>query len=208
MKNVFLNIIVAFVLSSCSSSTLRVESVPEGADIYISINGQTAKKVGVTPLVIPESQVNSGNDAFQLSIVKEGFMSENILAPATIFSRNSNVQVKLKELSNSKQSANDEVLQKVSSQVAYTQSLVRSKDYDGAERTLLNILPQFPNVATFHELLGNVYYLKKDLQRAHASYSKALDLNPSNTDTVRMIQRIEGIRSDLRSPSSNGGGFK
>lgn len=211
MKNTLLSILpmslVMLLQIGCTTSTLRVESQPDGADVYVSINGQSSRKVGVTPLTIQENQINSGNDPFQLSIIKEGFLTENILAPATYFSRNSNVQVKLKESSNSKQTANDEVLQKVSSQVAYTQSQIRSKDYDGAERTILNILPQFPNVATFHELLGNVYYLKKDLQKAHSAYRKALDLNPSNTDTVRMIQRIEGVRNDLRSPTSSNGGY-
>lgn len=206
MKNICLITLSIVFQVSCSTSTIRVESQPEAADVYVLVNGQTAKKVGVTPLMIQENQINSGNEAFQLSIIKDGFQTEHILAPATSFARTSNVQVTLKEMSGSKTSINDEVLQKVSSQVAYTQSLIRSRDYDGAERTLLTILPQFPNVATFHELLGNVYYLKKDLQRAHTSYKKALDLNPSNTDTVRMIQRIEGIRSDLRSPSSSYGG--
>lgn len=205
MKNAILIILSILAQISCSTSNIRVESQPEAADIYVSVNGQTARKVGVTPLSIQENQINSGNESFQISIIKDGFQTEHILAPATSFARNSNVQVKLKENSGSKQSLNDEILQKVSSQVAYTQSLVRSRDYDGAERTILNVLPQFPNVATFHELLGNVYYLKKDLQRAHSAYKKALDLNPSNTDTVRMIQKIEGIRSDLRSPSSVGG---
>ena len=207
MKKNYLVLCVIIFQISCSTSTLRVESQPDGADIYVSVNGQSAKKIGVTPLTIQENQINSGNEPFQLSVAKDGFLSENILAPATIFSRNSNVQVKLKEQSNSKQSATDEILQKLSSQVAYTQSQIRSKDYVGAERTILNVLPQFPNVATFHELLGNVYYLKKDLQRAHYSYKKALNLNPSNTDTVRMIQKIESIRSDLRSPATSNGGL-
>ncbi|MBL7545568.1 MAG: tetratricopeptide repeat protein [Bdellovibrionaceae bacterium] len=205
MKNIFYVLSVFLLQISCSTSNLRVESQPDGADVYVSVNAQTAKKIGVTPLNIQENQISSGNEPFQLSIIKEGFVTEHILSPATTFSRNLSVQVKLRETSSSKQSINDEVLQKVSSQVAYTQSLIRSKDYDAAERAILGILPQFPNVATFHELLGNVYYLKKDLQRAHTSYKRALDLNPSNTDTVRMIQRIEGVRSDLRSPSSFGG---
>jgi TolA-binding protein len=205
MEKVIFVLMIFLIQVGCSTSNLRVESQPEGADVYVVINGQTAKKVGATPLNISENQINSGNESFQLSIFKEGFQTEHILAPATSFSRNSNVQVRLKENSGGKQNVNDEILQRVTSQVAYTQALIRSKDYDGAERAILNILPQFPSIATFHELLGNVYYLKKDLQRAHTSYRRALDLNPSNTDTVRMIQKIEGIRSDLRSPSSYGG---
>lgn len=97
------------------------------------------------------------------------------------------------------------MLQKISSQIAYSLELIKNKEYDSAERNLLNLQTQFPNVATIHELLGNVFYLKKDLSRAYSFYKKAYALNPNNLDTTRMIQKIEGIRSDLRSPSSTGG---
>ena len=128
-----------------------------------------------------------------------------MLAPGTTFARSSNIQVKLKEQINSKQNNSDEALQKVSSQVAYSIELIKNKEYENAERSLLNLQTQFPNVATIHELLGNVYYLRKDLSKAYSSYKKALNLNPNNLDTTRMIQKIEGIRSDLRLPSGSGG---
>lgn len=190
---------------ACSTGNLKVESQPEGAEVYVSVNGQTARKVGVTPLSIAENQVNSGNESFQISVMKEGFASEHVLAPGTTFARSSNIQVKLKEQISSKQNISDEALQKVSSQVAYSIELIKNKEYDNAERSLLNLQTQFPNVATVHELLGNVYYLRKDLSRAYTSYKKALNLNPNNLDTTRMIQKIEGIRSDLRLPSGSGG---
>jgi TolA-binding protein len=190
---------------SCTTGNLRVESQPEGAEVYVAINGQTSRKIGVTPLSVPESQINSGNESFQISILKEGYAPEHILAPATTFASSSNVQVKLKEQLNAKQAVNDEVLQKISSQIAYSIELIKNKEYDSAERSLLNLQTQFPNVATIHELLGNVFYLRKDLSKAHGYYRRAAILNPNNLDTTRMIQKIEGIRSDLRSPSSAGG---
>lgn len=193
------------ILSACTTGNLKVESQPEGAEVYVSVNGQSAKKVGVTPLSIPENQVNSGNDPFQITIMKEGYAAEHVLAPATTFARASSIQVRMKEQINAKQSVNDEMLQKISSQIAYALELIKNKDYDSAERNLLNLQTQFPNVATIHELLGNVFYLKKDLSRAYSFYKKAYALNPNNLDTTRMIQKIEGIRSDLRAPSSTGG---
>lgn len=205
MKKKLILVFLFLNLAACSTGNLKVESQPDGAEVYVSVNGQSAKKVGVTPLSIAENQVNSGNDPFQISVMKEGYATEHVLAPATTFARSSNIQVKLKEQINAKQSVNDEILQKVSSQVAYSLELIKNKEYDNAERNLQNLQSQFPNVATIHELLGNVYYLKKDLSRAYSSYKKALALNPNNLDTTRMIQKIEGIRSDLRSPSASGG---
>lgn len=203
-KNLYIGFL-SIVAIGCSTGNLKVESQPDGAEVYVAVNGQSARKVGVTPMSIAENQVNSGNDPFQVSIMKEGYATEHVLAPATTFARASNIQVKLKEQMNSKQSVNDEALQKVSSQVAYSLELIKNKEYDNAERNLLNLQTQFPNVATIHELLGNVYYLRKDLSKAYSSYKKALILNPNNLDTTRMIQKIEGIRSDLRLPSGSGG---
>lgn len=205
MKKILLIGSLSLSYIACSTGNLKVESQPEGAEVYVSVNGQTARKVGVTPLSIPENQVNSGNDSFQISVMKDGYASEHVLAPGTTFARSSNIQVKLKEQINSKQNNSDEALQKVSSQVAYSIELIKNKEYENAERSLLNLQTQFPNVATIHELLGNVYYLRKDLSKAYSSYKKALNLNPNNLDTTRMIQKIEGIRSDLRLPSGSGG---
>ncbi len=193
-------------MNSCSSGTIKVESLPEGAEIFISVNGQMPRKVGVTPLVVQESQINSGNESFQISVSKEGFLSENILAPGSIFPRSSTVQVKLKEINTGKKvGQNDDSLQKISSSIAQIVDNIKNKEYDLAEKNLVNLQSQFPSVSTIYELLGNVFYLKKDLAKAHGFYKRALDLNPNNSDTSRMIQKIESIRSDLRSPASNGG---
>jgi|GEM_PF-1313897 len=191
----------------CQSPSLKVESQPEGADVYLTISGQTTRKVGVTPLTLNENQINPNNDSLQISISKEGYARENILAPATIFSKFTAIQITLRENSAAtvKQTLTDEILQKLASQVAYTQSLIKNKDYDNAERTLSNLLSQFPSVSTLHELMGNVFYIRKDLSKAHGYYRKAYDLNPTNPDTLRLIQKIETIRPELRAPATNGG---
>ncbi|MBN8537989.1 MAG: tetratricopeptide repeat protein [Deltaproteobacteria bacterium] len=206
MKKCFFYLWVLIAMNSCSSGTIKVESLPEGAEIFISVNGQMPRKIGITPLVVQESQVNSGNESFQISLVKEGFLSENILAPASIFPRSSAVQVKLKEITAAKKvGQSDDNLQKISSSIAQIVDHIKNKEYDLAEKNLVNLQTQFPSVSTVYELLGNVFYLKKDLSKAHGYYKRALDLNPNNVDTNRMIQKIESIRSDLRSPASNGG---
>jgi tetratricopeptide (TPR) repeat protein len=199
----FFLLFLTVALSSCSVATLRVESQPEGADVLININGQSSKKIGQTPLNLLESTLGTNDQPFQLVVSKEGFQTENILVPPTSFSRATLLQMHLKEISSSNKVMNDLVLQKVASQTALVQSLIKSKEYEQAESSLNTLIAQYPGVATFHELTGNIHYLRRDLSRALGSYRKAYDLNPSNVDTLRMINKIEGIRGE-RSTSSEG----
>jgi len=198
-----LNLISLVLVFGCSTGTLRVESAPESADVFVNVQGQAPRKVGQTPMNIIESTLAIGNEPFQITVQKEGYQSENILIPATSLSRATVIQMKLKENSNSNKAMNDQTLQRVASAVAQAQSLIKAKDYESAERSLTNVSSQFPGVSTLHELLGNVYYLRRDLQRALASYRRAYELNPSNPDTQRMIGKIEEIHRDK---SNNGGG--
>jgi hypothetical protein len=193
----------ACILCSCSSSTLRVESQPEGADVFININGQSGKKIGQTPVNILESTVGNADQPFQITVSRDGFQTESVLVPPTTFSRSTTLQMKMKEISSSSKLLNDQALQKVASQTAQAQLLIKSKDYEIAEQSLNILIAQYPGVATFHELEGNIHYLRRDLAKALASYKRAYELNPSNVDTQRMINKIEDIRGE-RSPASGG----
>lgn len=188
------------IFVSCSVATIRVESQPEGADVFANINGQSSRKIGQTPLNLVESTLSIGDQPFQLVVSKEGFQTENILVPSTAFSRTTLLQMKLKEISSSNKVMNDQMLQKVASQTALAQSLMKSKEYEQAEQSLVAMIAHYPGVATFHELLGNIHYLRRDLSKALTSYRKAYELNPSNIDTQRMINKIEDIRGE-RTPS-------
>lgn len=189
-----------FVFFGCSSGTIQVTSQPDGADVYVSSSSQPSKKLGLTPLTLTEAQVANSNEPFQITITKQGFESSNTLVPATTLSRNVTLSARLQDLSGGKTGESTESLQKVASQVAQTQNLIRSKDYLQAEKNLLFLISQFSNVATFHELLGNVYYLKKDTTAALASYKKANELAPGNPDTLRIINKLQILKVD-----TNGG---
>ena len=102
----------------------------------------------------------------------------------------------MQELASNKNKSSDEI-QKVASQVAQVQNLIKTKDFLQAEKNLLMMISQNPNVATYHELLGNVYYLKKDTQSALASYKKANEMYPGNPDTMRMINKLQNFNVDL-----------
>jgi predicted Zn-dependent protease len=95
-------------------------------------------------------------------------------------------------------------LQKVARGIASAQMQISQRNYDRAETTLNSLLAEFPQISIFHDLLGNVYYLKKDLKRALTSYEEALRLDPENTETERLVRRLRTMMPSDRLPSSGG----
>ena len=182
-------------LTGCASSILHVESEPVGAEVYISQAQRPPIKIGQTPLKIEESKLTTGIEPFQITISKDGYLNEHVLVPHSTLSRNTAIAVRLKsDLSKISQSSDQ--LEKVASATAQSQYLIKIKDFDRAEQSLLTYSAQYPSVATFHELLGNVYYLKKDFNKALGSYKQAVLLNPKNNETRSMIERLESMRRD------------
>lgn len=198
------SISILFLFSGCSSSQLRVESTPEGADVSVVLAGQTPRKIGQTPLNLVEKTIGIENTDYQIILSKDGFYPENVLVPSTVFPKNSNIRAQLKEVNTANKALNEKTLQTLASAVAGAQNFLKNKQYELAEQSLSSVMNQFPGVPTLHELMGNIHYLKRDLNKALLSYRKAYELNPSNLDTQRMISRIESMTTN-RLPASGGG---
>jgi tetratricopeptide (TPR) repeat protein len=195
--NYFEILIFSYGLSSCSSGQLQINSQPDNAEVYISSLSGPTKKVGVTPLTQNESMLTNTNEPYQITISKSGYEDSHTLVPATTLTRNVALSVKLQEIASNKPQSNSEI-DKIASQVAEVQNLIKTRNLPQAERNILILLSQHPNVATFHELLGNIYYLKKDTQNALASYKKANELVPGNPDTMRMINKLQIFGSETK----------
>ncbi len=180
------------LISACASSSLQVQSEPTGADVYLKSSRGSFAKIGQTPLQVGEAQVVQQGESFQLTVSKDGYSSEHVVVPPSHMSRATSISVRLKE--NAKSSNNEENLDKVAGGVAQIQQMIRLREFERAAQTLLVYSTQYPSVSTFHELLGNVYYLQKDLGKALQSYKKAAELNPRNLDTQNMIQRLSDYK--------------
>lgn len=196
-QNIILIIAAWLLLTSCSTGQLQISSQPDSADIFISSATIPTKKIGNTPLLQTENLLSNNSEPYQLTISKPGYEDSTILIPATTLKRNVSVSVKLKELSSNKSQTSSEI-DKIASQVAQVQNLIKTKELIQAERQIYTLLSQHPNVATFHELMGNVYYLQKNLKSALASYKKANELAPGNPDTMRMINKLQTFNNESK----------
>lgn len=192
-------ILVVFVLSGCQSQAFRVESEPAGADVIIATPGQTPRKIGATPYSIQSSDQGDKAQALQVTVTKAGFGSESVLLPPAAMGRSGSLFVKL---DSSKMSAacqnQDASLEKVARGVADAQYQMKLKNYEQAERTLNQLTTDFPNVSVLHDLLGNIHYLRKDIDRALSSYRRSQAIAPNNSETSRMIKKLEELRGESK----------
>lgn len=78
--------------------------------------------------------------------------------------------------------------------IADAASMVNRKRFDDATRILEDLAVKFGTVSVIHDLLGNVYFLQRNLDRALESYRRSNRLSPNNVDTLRMIERIEKVQ--------------
>jgi hypothetical protein len=190
---------IAGTLAGCQSQAFRVDSDPAGADVSISSAGQTPRKLGVTPYVIQSGDQGDKSQALQLTVSKDAYQSESVLLPPAAMGRSGGLFVKLDGFKLPAACQNQEVaLEKVARGVAESQYQIKLKNLDQAERSLNTLLTEYPNVSVLHDLLGNVHFLRKDIERALTSYRRSQAIAPNNSETGRMIKRLEELRGGTR----------
>jgi CubicO group peptidase (beta-lactamase class C family) len=68
--------------------------------------------------------------------------------------------------------------------------LLRKSRFTDAVRVFEWIVSLYPQRASAHTSLGNAYLAMDDVARATASYRRALDLDPTNTDAQNLLDRL------------------
>jgi tetratricopeptide (TPR) repeat protein len=190
---------LALMSAGCTSSRIRIESDPGQAQVSWVRSGGVVQNLGKTPMEVDKSMVG---DLFSrpvlLQIQKDGYLSDTIFVPVSHVGVRADVTTKLSQTSLPLGCSDaEQALDEVSSGVAEIQNLIWKKDYDLAMRQGNALLGKFPKVATLYGLMGNLYYLKRDTASALDFYKKAKTLNPSNRETIKMIEKLQTIRGGL-----------
>lgn len=182
--------------TGCGSQGIRVESKPSGADVTLILKGQSAKKVGQTPLLLTEKEMESTKDSFQLVISSKGHNPQAILVPPTVISRSGSVFFDLEESILPIACTNQDVaISKAARGVAESLGYISQKKYDQAETLLTTLTVEFSNLSILHDLLGNVFFLQKKFDRALESYRRSAQINPGNSEVLKIIQKLEAMKS-------------
>ncbi|MCB0391400.1 MAG: hypothetical protein KDD58_08915 [Bdellovibrionales bacterium] len=197
-------LLIGFSLNGCSVGLMSIRSTPEGAEVLLAREGSQPVKIGQTPLNLPADRVNNqpGQSA-QIIVRKDGYKQENFLVPRVLFSSSIELSVMLSEdklpaaCTNQAQAA-----EKLSRGIAEAQFLIQTKDYQQAEILLNNLVVDNPNISVLWDLLGNIYYLKKDTQAALKAYEKSEVISPGRVNTIRMINKLRTIQT-IRTPAGS-----
>jgi len=186
--------IFLFFITGCISSSINIDSVPSGADIYVSQIGQVPNKVGQTPLSLDLTSFKIAREPITILAVKTGFKKESVLMPASSLGQTGKVGFFLTEDITQRGTQDlDTALEDMARSVAKIQELIRNKELDQAMTNINGLLLKYPNISTLYGLQGNTYYLQRNIEKALQAYKKAEAIAP-NTETLRMINKLEGIR--------------
>lgn len=187
----------AFAVVGCTTQGLRVQSAPEGADVWVHLFGGSPLKVGKTPLEL-DARNTPGifTESFQVQVSKEGYQPQSVLVPKlSTMGGTGRVNFNLEDAALPKVcQAQETSFNEMARGVAEVSNYIQTKRFTEASSLLQPLLAKFNSVAVLHDLQGNIHFLQKDLNRALDSYKKSNALSPNNPTTLRMIQRIQQLQ--------------
>jgi tetratricopeptide (TPR) repeat protein len=205
---------LGLLMTTCAGSRLTVESVGGQAEVYVVSSSGAERSLGQTPLNVElDSLFEAGQPAAHVE-VRKGTKRHSVLVPKSRISAEAKISVgfpaeeeeiatPLKEEAKPLECPQQINCTQLARGIAEAQDLIMQKKYDLAEAKLVYLSGQYSLVSVILDLLGNVYFLKKDLQSALDSYQRSLNLEPENTETQRVVMRIKGM---LGSTSASQGG--
>lgn len=183
-------------VQSCTSSMIRIESVPDKAEVTVSILGGNKRQVlGTTPLNQTEIPAEFKGMPVTLEISHPGFLTETIIVPDL---SGINIDLRKSLTSIEKASAQDKIatIEKMNRSVdllfdAVNKAQMNNKE--GALRTLAEVKSKQPDLSATYEIEGNIYMMNGDYKSALASYTEALKYNPDQINLLQMKARLEKI---------------
>ena len=158
-------------------------------------NDGEVKSLGQTPIELNGTDVFSNASRMSmLQVSKEGYETNHIFIAQDSQQENYNILTKLKTKSEDVKSQDLKNRQeKLARTIASAQNLTSKKKFSEAERLLTSLTQDFPHVSVTYDLLGNIAYLQRDLKAALNYYQKSFALNPENSETQKMIDKLKGM---------------
>lgn len=183
----YLVILILFHMASCTSaSSIKLKSIPEGANVSAIESDGSTRLLGKTPLETKESMQS-------LLIEKDGHESSRIFV-GRLHSENYEYSVKLTpKIEDPKMTGVKARHEKLAKSIAKANNLLNNKRYSEASSLLVDLTNEYPYVSVGFDLLGNISYLQKDFRKAINYYQKSLDINPENVETKQVLDRLRSM---------------
>ena len=192
-------IVLLFTLS-CSQSKITLNSRQKKVGIHAYDHKQkNFKYLGNTPLKLDKTKdlKNFERDGvLYFKLTKKGFNNESVII-VPINKSNTEVFATLQETadwtnSGDKQAAS--VIDRIGREIQTINSLIRKNRTDLALAKVNGLVKEFPYVPLFYDIQGSLFLLQKKTKFAISSYEKSLKLNPQNTSTREIMQKLKSGR--------------
>ncbi len=197
MKTLLVSLLFIMVSIGCASPKIRVDSNPEGADVYLANPKSSDKKlIGKTPLMIDVKQATelvqvfpSSRQYFRLIAEKKDYDTKELLIPIGTFGvTDTSVRVKM-EPSRPK----SETAKLVVQYLVNAQELINRGDFERADLEVERSIQLESGNPWAYSMRGHIYLLKKDYKRSLASFEKAIELDPSNEILLKKIVNTRNL---------------
>lgn len=204
---------VSAVLSACTSPKVRIETIPTEASVATVSPAGDEKIIGPTPLELGSNTISKicakegMNHGCRIAIWKSGYTRESILIDESALTGEFIIKIKLKEGGAGTEYAKSDDGKKQFAEVANLTARILEQifkgHYDAALDQASTFSTKYPNVSVAWDLMGNIYFLKKDLASAKKAYTRSLALDPTNTDIKNTLRTIEDGRAPSASSKEN-----
>lgn len=191
----FTRLLPVLLAAGCGTTAkLKVQSEPPEAEVYVSQQRSTEKKlIGKTPLEISYNELfeKAGSSVapgefLNIYVQAKNFETEKVLLPPNAFGNTSTmVQVKLQ--------ATNEVINagQILQRLHNAQKFAQSAQFERAHIEVDHALEIDPKFIRALSLKASIYYLEKKYDDSVKWYEKALAIDSSFDEAVKMISRIK-----------------
>ncbi len=193
-------------LCGCSSTgAVVIRSEPPLAKVFYvdSDSGQSAL-IGETPLSFDREQHAKGKDVIQLRVEKEGFQSA-YSAVASFSNQTTFVDLKLASVQNAKEDI-QKAFEAARTLLGEANRLVMGQRFSEALARVEKVIELDPKNAEALAAKGSILFLMKDLEGARNSWTRSLELNPSQGSVREALLDLSVQMNTNRAPASQSSG--
>lgn len=186
-KTILFVLMAVILPMACANLTVTIDSEPKNAEVFLK-DGKRQKSLGQTPLQIDQNQLGN-QSSYNIEIRKEGFQSQAFLIEKRSINAQAEIFANLQEVPKLP-NLQGQLDQNSSGQhrgLATIQAQLLTKNYQQAEVLAREFVDANPFSPVGWSLLGNSYLLQNRNQEALDSYKKALEYDPENVDTIKLV---------------------
>lgn len=193
-------IAVVAIFSGCANKII-IQSEPSQAEVFVKVEGKKDKvSLGTTPVEVSEAQIadklNLTPDSsqwVQLILEKKEYSTREILIPSNRWGEMQKV-IKLSLPNNPDKST---IVNEMLSYFFNAKKFAETKQYDQAHSEIDKILAMDAKSVRALNMKAGIFFLEGKLDEAKKYYRDALTIDPSSSDAIKMLEKIQnksGVR--------------